>query len=216
MESKDLSQRENNKKDSSFLGEIEKLEQRLGQGLQFADLFAFTNKHELLEQQVFLYALVELLVSKGLINLHELENRKKQVSEYFKERYEQEPTVYLAETPDKYKTEDSVQVDCENRWHLCKARCCKLWFSLSVQDLEEGTVKWNYSQPYGIAHNSAGYCVHRDNSSCKCTVYENRPYICRTYDCRNDKRIWLDFDNMVINPALANEDWPQGALKNSC
>jgi hypothetical protein len=25
---------------------------------------------------------------------------------------------------------------------------------------------------------------------------------CRGFDCRNDKRIWLDFENKVINPEL--------------
>ena len=31
---------------------------------------------------------------------------------------------------------------------------------------------------------------------------------CRAFDCRADKRIWLDFDNRVINPDIAHPGWP--------
>jgi len=33
-------------------------------------------------------------------------------------------------------------------------------------------------------------------------VCEHRSFPHRTFDCRNDQRIWLDFENKVINPDL--------------
>ena len=36
-----------------------------------------------------------------------------------------------------------------------------------------------------------------------CTIYERRPGLCRTYDCRGDTRIWLDFERRIPNPSLA-------------
>jgi Fe-S-cluster containining protein len=148
-----------------------------------------------------------------VIRLHELEERKKEVSAYFQQREEQSPKIHLVETPDKYAATDSVQIDCEHRIHLCKASCCKLWFALSVQDLDERIVKWNYAQPYAIAQNREGYCVHLDHSQgCQCNVYQNRPLVCRTYDCRQDKRIWLDFDNRIPNPEIARDRWPQAEV----
>jgi Fe-S-cluster containining protein len=194
------------------LGAIdEPLEQRLARGLQFADMLGFTNQQDLRENRVLLQALAELLVAKGILRLHELEERKKEVAGYFEQR-DQGPKVHLVTTEDKYAPQMPVPVDCENRIHLCKASCCKLWFALSVQDLEERIVRWNYAQPYAIAQGKSGYCVHQEGTGAHCCgVYENRPLICRTYTCRDDKRIWLDFEGRVVNPDILRPGWPEPA-----
>lgn len=181
---------------------LDRLEEKLAGGLQFANLLASMNQENVHENMVLLHSLVEVLVSKGLIHVHELEQRKKALVESFSQNDEQKPRVHLVETPDKYAQDNELVIDCESRYPICKGVCCKLWFALSVQDLQEKIVKWNYSYPYGIAQGQDGYCIHFDHSSYKCTIYENRPLICRTYDCRGDKRIWLDFENRVINPEL--------------
>jgi hypothetical protein len=28
--------------------------------------------------------------------------------------------------------------------------------------------------------------------------------VCRAYDCRNDKRIWADFERKIVSPELEN------------
>jgi hypothetical protein len=33
-------------------------------------------------------------------------------------------------------------------------------------------------------------------------VRDQRPLPCRGYDCRKDKRVWLDFENRIVNPDL--------------
>lgn len=104
-------------------------------------------------------------------------------------------------TADKYTWAGLVEIDCGSRLHLCRAACCSMSFPLSLQDLEEGIVQWEPSRPYAIARRDDGRCVHLDRS-CGCTVYEQRPLPCRTYDCRSDTRIWLDFENRVPNPEL--------------
>ena len=73
-------------------------------------------------------------------------------------------------------------------------------------------MRWNYSQPFAIAQRTDGYCVHHqcDNGH-HCGVYERRPLVCRTYSCRDDKRIWLDFDACEINPDILRPDWPKPA-----
>ena len=95
--------------------------------------------------------------------------------------------------------------------------CCKMSFALSRQDIEEGTVKWDLGHPYMIAKVEDGYCVHFDKTTCKCKIWENRPVPCRGFDCRNDKRIWLDFEKMVVNPKLPEvferEDEKEDVLK---
>lgn len=189
--------------------ELNRLEEKLARGLKFADMLGFKNQQQLQDNQVLLHSLLEVMISKGLVRLHEVEERKKEVSQYFAEKENKGATVQLVDTPDKYTQQETAAIDCENRIHLCKAACCKLWFPLSVQDLDEGIVKWDYYRPYSIAHDESGYCTHMDKEhGCKCSIYKNRPMVCRTYDCRADQRIWLNFEEKIVNPELEKEGWP--------
>jgi Fe-S-cluster containining protein len=105
---------------------------------------------------------------------------------------------------DKYAIpqEEIPIIDCESRYHLCHGACCALRFPLTRQDIGEGIVRWEFDQPYTIRHGPDDLCVHQDRGSCRCSIYANRPAICRTYSCRDDRRIWQDFDQRIINPDL--------------
>jgi len=74
---------------------------------------------------------------------------------------------------------------------------------LTRQDLDEGIVRWDRDRPYLNQRQPDGYCVHCAHDSRRCTIYERRPGLCRTYDCRGDTRIWLDFERRIPNPSLA-------------
>jgi hypothetical protein len=76
----------------------------------------------------------------------------------------------------------------------------------------EGVIKWDLGRPYLIAQEKDGYCTHFERGTCRCTVREQRPVPCRGYDCRNDKRIWLDFENKIVNPNIHRADWPQSEV----
>lgn len=90
---------------------------------------------------------------------------------------------------------------CDELLHLCGARCCQMTFALSIQDLDEGVVRWDYGQPYKIRQRASdGFCVHNDPASHGCTVHAQRPGVCRTYDCRNDRRVWLDYEKRIPTP----------------
>jgi len=110
---------------------------------------------------------------------------------------------------DKYKFNDAVTINCSERLEYCHAACCKLPFALSRQDIREGVVRWDLGQPYMIEQNDGGYCTHLDEHSSCCSVHGQRPVPCRAYDCRNDNKIWLDFDNFKINTDILRADWPQ-------
>ncbi len=152
-----------------------------------------------------LYAMTEALVSKGVISLHVLEERRQAISEQMMSELPEKWTGarMLADETDKYETRLDVKVDCSSRLHLCKAACCRLGFYLSRQDLEEGHLRWDFARPYHIAQSKDGYCVHCDSQTLQCNVRDHRPIPCRSYDCHNDKRIWSDFEKMEPNPALA-------------
>ena len=186
-------------------GLLDALRQEVAKGFLDSHSRAGKNAAKSLEIASFCYALIELLEKKGLITFEELDDlqqvvRKRQVKKFAEQGVGE---IALQEfKQDKYTFDEVVEIDCENRVHLCRAACCRLELALSRQDIEEGIVKWELGRPYLIARDADGYCRHLERGSCRCTVWEHRPIPCRGYDCRNDERIWLDFEKGVINPDL--------------
>lgn len=187
------------------------LRQEVAEGLFYTHMRLSQNTNRTLEASAFLYGLIELLGEKGLISIAELDERKKAMGERLTTQLKEKGLgVMLQDSEeDKYSFESEVKIDCENRVSLCHASCCRLRFALSKQDIYEGIIRWDLGKPYFIAHDKDGYCNHMERGTCRCTVRENRPIPCRGYDCRNDKRIWLDFENKVVNPNIERPDWPQ-------
>jgi Fe-S-cluster containining protein len=181
----------------------EELRAEVVHGLRYVHYQLGANTSKALEASSFLYALIELLIERGIITEQELNERKVVVAERLVKKFQELSmgAVFQEKEQDKYGFND-VSIDCESRRHLCKAACCKLSFALSRQDVEEGTVKWDLGHPYMIAKEGDGYCVHLEKRGYTCTIWKNRPVPCRAFDCRTDKRIWLDFANRVINPEL--------------
>ncbi len=183
---------------------LEDLRNDVAEGLMFSHSRENANTSKVLEVASFSYALIELLMERGLISVEELDERKKQVGARLVEKFaEKGMGVALTDDEnDKYAYEGAVQIDCDQRIPLCRGACCRLSFALTVQDLEEGAVKWALGRPYMIRHDADGYCHHLERETKHCGVYEKRPIVCRSYDCRKDKRIWADFENRVISPDL--------------
>lgn len=171
-----------------------------------------SSSKKMLEATAFLYALIEMLEEKGLISVDELDQRIDGVADRLSRKFRESGGVgVLFQDPefDKYRFEGGADVDCETRIHLCKATCCHLPFALSKQDVREGVVRWDLEQPYLIDHGEDGCCSHLDHYSASCTIYEQRPVPCRGFDCSTDQRIWLDFENMRVNPDIERADWPR-------
>jgi hypothetical protein len=187
------------------------LRQQVAEGLFYTHTRLSQNTNKTLEASSFLYALVELLNERGVITVQELDERKKVVAERLVAQLKEKGLGVMLQDPeeDKYAFKGEVEIDCENRVQLCHATCCRLRFALSKQDVYEGIVKWDLGRPYLIAQGNDRYCTHFERSTCRCTVRENRPVPCRGYDCRNDKRIWLDFEHKIVNPNIHRADWPQ-------
>ncbi len=169
------------------------------------------NQMNVLAQQVFaaaaqVRAVATALNAHGLIGDEELAARREvEERELLSLFQEKKVGVRLnGAVTDKYAIPDDQipAVDCENRLHLCHAACCALRFPLSRQDLEEGVMRWDLGEPYLNRLGPDGRCVHQDRETFGCTIYEHRPSVCRIYSCRDDARIWLDFDGYVINPDL--------------
>lgn len=170
----------------------------VGLGLRFNHLLLAHQRSRIDELSASLYALLETLIADGALRLDHYEARRQLTMQRENERLASEPNVSVSTVADKYALTELPAIDCDARLPLCKARCCTLTHSLSVQDLDERVVRWDYAAPYRIAKTPSGMCVHNDAG--RCEVYEHRPAICRTYSCRDDRRIWLDFDARVPAP----------------
>ena len=171
-------------------------------GLRFVHVMNMQVKHDLFETTTQLSALVEELVARGQIDAMAFAERRERVRQREAERQKKKAHVDIADIVDKYTLTNLPDIDCVSLLPICKARCCRLFFPLSFQDLDEGKLEWDYGLPYQIRKGQDGYCVHSNSETRQCGVYEGRPGICRTYDCRNDKRIWLDFEKKIMAPEL--------------
>ena len=180
------------------------LQKDLDVALRFLHVMGMQTKRDMVDLTSWLYALMEELIDSGLLNLREGEERRLRLVQREKKRLLERAHVQVSDVGDKYALSNLPPIDCESRIHLCKAKCCSFNFPLSFQDLDEHLVQWDYAQPYEIRKKPDGYCIHHEVSTGGCGVYENRPAACRIYDCRNDKRIWQDFELRI--PAAAEEN----------
>jgi hypothetical protein len=179
-------------------------------GLVYAHNRANANTGEVHTANSTVAALVDLLVERGVLDREAFESRREEASERLQREYvERGMGVAVQEfETSKYRFPGGPVIDCESRIPLCGAACCKLPFALSREDVKEGVLRWDLGRPYMIAQGPDHACVHLDRQSGRCGVYEQRPIPCRGYDCRKDERIWLDFDNRVVNPLINEPDWP--------
>jgi len=154
---------------------------------------------------------VEALVMAAIKVLHRAEvlHEKAVIAEAdeqlldVKRSHESDARIVLGPETDKHEVE-SPAIDCASLMHLCKARCCRLAVALDFQDLDDG-LRWEYKRPYELRRRrDDGYCVYSQPGTHRCDVYTKRPAICRSYDCRKDKRVWEDFD--AKQPASWKDD----------
>lgn len=113
------------------------------------------------------------------------------------------PTLPIVQAaPDKYAVA-AAELPCAEAAPMCHAACCKMDFELSPQDVEEGIVRWDVARPFFIAHDAHGTCRHNERRAC--VIHEQRPAMCRVYDCSKDPRVWRDFDTRVPSAALCGD-----------
>jgi len=169
----------------------------LDDGLRFVHMLGMQVKHDLFETSARLGALVEELVANGHIDALALDERRARIRDREAPRQVERAHVQVADLHDKYDMQGLPEIPCAELIPLCKARCCKLAFRLSFQDLDEGVVEWDYAMPYVIRRRPTdGRCVHQGAEGA-CGVYDKRPASCRKYDCRSDPRIWADFAKKI-------------------
>jgi hypothetical protein len=80
------------------------------------------NTSKVLEVASFSYALIELLMERGLISVEELDQRKRAVGARLVEKFAEKGmgVALTDDEKDKYAYDGAVQIDCENRLSLCR------------------------------------------------------------------------------------------------
>ena len=170
----------------------------LERGLRFTHVMLAVVQEQGSEAVAYAQALLEMLVKKGVLGQEEVGETLERARQFVADTLM--PRVRLADMGDKYADGQSAPVDCASLIPHCRGRCCMLTFFLTRQDLDEGAARWDYGNPYWIRRGADGYCVHSDPEGRGCTIYQSRPHACRRFDCRNDQRIWADFDRRIPVP----------------
>ncbi len=174
------------------------LRSELEEALRFLNHNKLSDRLDRADLAATLTALVETLVAHGLLPQAEYERRRERALDVQKQLLEDQPEVRFAKAVDKYALEDLPDIDCAAILPVCKARCCTLSVYCSAQDLDERVVHWDYSRPYRLRKRDDDYCVHSEPETRSCGIYDKRTAVCRSYDCRVDKRIWVDFDKSIL------------------
>lgn len=194
---------------------LAELERQVERGAMFTQAVFQKSFARVSAIEAVVWELVEALLDKGVVVRGELPGASAARDEVetrgaaARERSTL-PWPAVAIRVDPGEERDSDPVDCAARVHVCQGVCCRLKFALSQDEVERGVVKWDIGHPYVIRHDSNGYCSHNDRGSHACTVYEDRPRLCREYSCRDDKRIWTDFDAMELNQTWIDEHLREG------
>jgi len=175
----------------------------LGRGLAYIHEKLGTRILEHQKLAAHVYALTEALIANGTLSLRDFERRKAVTEDQMIQETvtRWDGVQVLSDDRDKYEVE-GVEIDCAARLHLCKAACCRMSFHLSRQDVDEGVVRWDVGRPYHVRHREDGWCTHCEPETKRCGVHQQRPLVCRSYDCRDDARVWEDFEAGIPNPAL--------------
>lgn len=154
----------------------------------------------LTELEQLLLGLLDTLIKRGVVTESEVAPAARAIGEQVAARGEgREHAVILREDSAEQAAKPEAVVDCAARLHVCKAVCCRLSVKLSAEEVESGKVRWDLGRPYLLRREADGRCTHQDRGTLFCAAYEDRPRPCRQYSCANDRRIWRDFDGMVLN-----------------
>ena len=173
----------------------------LHQGIRFAHDLAMAALARAEQAEIRLAALEDALRARGALAADEpgeTVDTRLALARSPLQRYQPDLEVSTSAAPDKH-TVPSPDVDCQALLHLCHARCCRFRVILAYQDVEDG-LRWVYERPYELRREADGFCTHFDRAQPGCGVYQVRPAPCRTFDCRDNPSVWLDFERKIPVP----------------
>ncbi len=181
------------------------IERQMERGSLFTHSALSKQSARINEIESFLYGVIDVLTQKGLAPPEDLKNAVEDVRQEMVLKGEMS-NPGLSLRVDGEEDSEFIPVNCNERMHICEAVCCKLNFALSAEEVEGGKVRWDLGQPYMIRQAPSCYCTHINSKDKKCTIYGDRPSVCKKYSCAKDTRIWKDFEKMELNHDWINEN----------
>ncbi len=188
------------------------LEDQVERGSLFTHSALSRQSARLNEIESFLYGIIDVLTQKGHMPPEVLKHAVEDVRKEMVEKGEMS-NPGLALRMDGDKNSEFIPVNCDERMHICKAVCCKLTFALNAEEVEGGEIRWDLGRPYMIRQKPSCYCTHNNPKDKKCTIYNNRPSVCKKYSCAKDTRIWQDFGKMELNQEWIHENIKETKLQ---
>lgn len=151
------------------------------------------DREQLVQLGQRLTLLIQMLIGRGVLRPNDA-----RILELFGQSSAR-PRVRLAMVRDKHAIAGPA-IDCAAHLHLCHARCCTFRVTLSEAEVRDGGLRWDLEEPYLLARQGDGYCTHLRGDGGGCECYGDRPATCREYDCREDRRVWLDYEARIPAP----------------
>lgn len=187
-------------------GALAQLERQVERASLFTHTVVSRTDERVHAMEAVLYGVVDVLIETGLVAQADVLRSAARVRQEMDDKGETVgPGIALRIDGEGDDAPAFVPVNCAERLHICKAACCRLHFALSAGEVESGAIRWDLGAPYHIRQTATGCCHHLDPAGGGCSIYENRPGVCRRYSCAKDDRIWTDFDNMILNEAWISE-----------
>ncbi len=100
---------------------------------------------------------------------------------------------FSREHPDPYAERIDPAIHCDT----CEAVCCRLTVVLMPEDhIPDWLTDRDDHGMETMAKGDDGWCVALDRSTHRCTIYDERPSICRKYamgspSCRDERQKWF-------------------------
>ncbi|RKQ90653.1 putative zinc- or iron-chelating protein [Solirubrobacter pauli] len=186
---------------------LDELERQVEGGNLFAHSALTEHAGRLNEAAALMNGLVGLLIQRGLVDGEELLGIVESAREAAEQAGQHATLGVMVRKDRPDQLGPGKDVDCATRLPHCRGACCSFHFPLSVEEIERGgPLKWDLARPYYNRHNANGYC-HKLDEAHGCTIYDERPSVCRQYSCVNDTRIWKDFDAMIPNTEWLDENF---------
>jgi hypothetical protein len=183
----------------------DELDEQARRGSLFAQAVASRQMARANQTEAAVYGLIDLLIEKGALTTEEVTRAFELTGSDMRDAGRHATLDVIVREDSSAPAVTGEEIDCATRIPFCKAACCRLRWPLTLAEVESGPVKWDLGHPFMNRHSAHGYCHRLDIASHGCEVYAERPAPCRQYNCVDDERIWLDFENMV-----PNTEWIEG------
>lgn len=174
-----------------------------------------TTQNNELEQSIIVQCMLQVLMQKGFIRPTELDAVYGQMRDHMvelRQRQYQGPIVI----PEDIAIDPALDLDCKAHHDACGAACCTTFHVfLTPDEARSGRYLWDLRAPYKLLADEWGTCVYFDRDTLGCGIWQERPKACRSFDCRQETRVWQDYPQRVLRTDVLEQRARAAAARRS-